>query len=243
MRQRGSQVFVLLNFLLLVNTCLHAAPQQEPSATASKPANLLSAPADSDVHHPLPAERNPRYRICRDDVLAISFSLSPEMNQKVTVQPDGFISLQSAGDLYVQGLTVHELVEAVKKAYAGILHDPIVDVDLVDFQKPFFTILGEVGKPGQYNLRSDITVTEAVAVAGGFTPTAKTQVFLYRAVNANWAEVRELKLKDLLNGKNISEDVHLRAGDMIFVPEKFIASFKKYVPYSFNITPPYPTTF
>ena len=52
-----------------------------------------------------------------------------------------------------------------------------------------------------------------------------------------------LSLRILLNGRNVAEDVHLRPGDMIFVPEKFIANFKKYVPYSFNITPPYPTAF
>jgi polysaccharide export outer membrane protein len=243
MRKRGSQFLGLLSIVLLVNTYLPAAAQQAQPATASKPANVLSASGNSDIHYPAPAERIPRYRICRDDVLSLSFSLSPELNQKVTVQPDGFISLQGAGDVYVQGLTVRELGEAVKKAYVSILHEPIIDVDLLDFQKPFFTVLGEVGKPGQYNLRNDTTVTQAIAVAGGFTPTAKTQVFVYRAVSANWAEVRQLKLKDILNGKNISEDVHLRAGDMIFVPEKFIANFKKYVPYSFNLTPPSPTTF
>jgi len=243
MKKSVSQVLGLLSIVLFVNIYLSNAAQQEQSDTAGKPVNLLPGSADSDVHRPAPAERNPRYRICRDDVLSLSFSLSPELNQKVTVQPDGFISLQGAGDLYVEGLTVRELVEALKKAYAGKLHDPIIDVDLVDFHKPFFTVLGEVGKPGQYNLRNDVTVTQAIAVAGGFTPMAKTQVFLYRAVSANWAEVRELKLKDLLNGKNISEDVHLRAGDMIFVPEKFIANFKKYVPYSFSFVPPYPTTF
>jgi len=238
------RVLGLLSIVLFVNVYISNAGPQEQPGTIGKPTNLQSAPADSDVQHPAPAERNPRYRICRDDVLSLSFSLSPELNQKVTVQPDGFISLQGAGDLYVQGLTVRELVEAVKKAYAGKLHDPIIDVDLVDFQKPFFMVLGEVGKPGQYNLRNDITVTQAIAVAGGFTPTAKTQVFLYRAVSGNWAEVRELKLKDLLNGKNINEDLHLRAGDMIFVPEKFIANFKKYVPYSFSLSfTPYPTTF
>ena len=243
MRERGSQFLGLLTIVLLANICLPAAAPQGQPASATKPANLVSAEANSDVHHPAPAERNPRYRICRDDVLSLSFSLSPELNQKVTVQPDGFISLQGAGELYVQGLTVRELVEALKNAYAGTLHDPIIDVDLVDFQKAFFTVFGEVGKPGQYNLRNDTTVTQAIAVAGGFAPTAKTQVFLYRAVSANWAEVRELKLKDILSGKKISEDAHLRPGDMIFVPEKFIATFKKYVPYSFNITPPYPTTF
>jgi len=175
--------------------------------------------------------------IGRDDILSISFPLSPELNQKVTVQPDGFISLQSAGSIHVEGLTVPALIEAIKKAYANILHDPIVDVDLADFQKPLFTVLGQVDKPGQYTLRSDITVTQAIAVAGGFAPTAKTQVFLYRQVSANWAEVRELKLKDILNGKNISEDTHIRPGDMIFVPEKFIANFKKYVPYTIGFSP------
>jgi len=220
-----------------------AAAAQEHHANSSEPANGASPAGSQDAQRPTPAERNPRYRISRDDVLALTFPLSPELNQKVTVQPDGFISLQNAGDVYVQGLTVRELVQAIKKAYDGILHDPIVDVDLVDFQKPSFTVLGQVGKPGQYDLRNDITVTQAIAVAGGFAPTAKTQVFLYRAVSSNWAEVRELKLKDLLNGKKISEDVHLRAGDMIFVPEKFIAKFKTYVPYNVAFIPPYKTNY
>jgi polysaccharide export outer membrane protein len=169
--------------------------------------------------------------------LVLSFPLSPELNQKVIVQPDGFISLQNAGYIHVEGLTAAGVVDAVKKAYAGTLHDPIVDLDLADFQKPFFTVLGQVGKPGQYDLRYDITVTQAIAVAGGFAAAGKTQVFLYRAVSSNWAEVRELKLKDLLNGKNITEDVHLRPGDMIFVPEKAITKFQRYVPYSIALTP------
>jgi polysaccharide export outer membrane protein len=131
----------------------------------------------------------------------------------------------------------------VKKAYAGTLHDPIVDIDLTDFQKPFFTVLGQVAKPGQYDLRYDITVTQAIAVAGGFAATGKSQVFLYRAVSSNWAQVREIKLKEVLKGKNIGEDVHLQPGDMIFVPEKVIAKFREYVPYSIAVVPPYPTTF
>jgi polysaccharide export outer membrane protein len=240
MKERAGRVFVLLAIVFLLHRSLPAAAQQEPPDDSAKPASQLAS-SSSEVQHPAPAERNPRYRICRDDVLLLSFPLSQEWNQKVTVQPDGFISLQGAGDVYAQGLTVREFVEAVKKAYADILHDPIVDVDLADFQKPCFTVLGQVGKPGQYDLRNDITVTQAIAVAGGFAPTAKTQVFLYRAVSANWAEVRELKLKDILHGKNFGEDVHLKPGDMISVPEKFIANFKKYVPYSFNVSSPYTT--
>lgn len=232
-----------LGVMLLLGCCAGTRAQQDRTQTANTPAGIQANEPRSDVSHPAPAERNPRYRICREDVLLLSFSLSPELNQKVTVQPDGYISLQSAGQVYVEGLTLAGVVVAVKKAYAGTLHDPIVDVDLADFQKPFFTVLGQVEKPGQYNLRNDITITQAIAVAGGFAPTAKTQVFLYRAVSSNWAEVRELKLRDILHGKNVSEDLHVRPGDMIFVPEKFIANFKKYVPYGLGLTAPYPTSF
>jgi polysaccharide export outer membrane protein len=217
--------------------------QQEHPLPVNVPAKAVAAMGSGEANHTAPAERNPRYRICRDDVLIISFPLSPELNQKVTVQPDGFISLQSAGDIHVEGLTAPGVVEAVKKAYANTLHDPIVNIDLTDFQKPFFTVLGQVGKPGQYDLRYDITVTQAIAVAGGFAATGKTQVLLYRAVSSNWAQVRELKLKDILHGKNIGEDVHLQPGDMIFVPEKAIATFREYVPYSIAMVPPTPTTF
>jgi protein involved in polysaccharide export with SLBB domain len=235
----GSYAFALLT--LMAGAVTPAPAQQErTNGTVIKEAAAKNAGSDQETtKRPVPAERYPRYKVGRGDVLLISFPLSPELNQKVTVQPDGFISLQNAGDLHVQGLTVREFVLAVKNAYANILHEPIVDVDLADFQKPLFTVLGQVGKPGQYDLRQDTTVTQAIAIAGGFAPTAKTQVFLYRAVSSNWAEVKELKLKELLNGKNITEDVQLRPGDMIFVPETFIAKFKKYVPYSLSVTSPY----
>ena len=227
--------------LLLISTTTPAQKAHSPSANGS--GNPVPAAESGQADHTAPAERNPRYRICRDDVLTISFPLSPELNQKAMVLPDGFIALQSAGEIHVEGLTVAGAIEAVKKAYANTLHDPIVDIDLTDFQKPFFTVLGQVGKPGQYDLRYDITVTQAIAVAGGFAATGKTQVFLYRSVSSNWAQVREIKLKDILHGKNIAEDVHLLPGDMIFVPEKAIAKFKEYVPYSVAVVPPYPTTF
>lgn len=221
--------------------CPGATPaRQERALPDSGKANIVLPSAHSDTDQIQPAERDPRYRICRDDVLVISFPLTPELNQKVFVQPDGFISLQSAGNIRIEGLTVPGVVEAVKKAYAGTLHSPIVDVDLVDFQKPFFTVLGQVGKPGQYDLRYDTTVTQAIAVAGGFAASAKTQVLLYRSVSSNWAEVHQFKIKDILNGKNIGEDAHLRPGDMIFVPENAITKFRKYVPYSLGFSSVYP---
>jgi len=217
---------------------LTAAPLSlwgQQNNTVSALAGTVSASAASKTQpgddRPALQQRNPRYQVQRDDVLNISFPIAPELNQTVTIQPDGYINLQNVGSLYVQGMTVPEVVVALKKTYAQTLHDPIIDVDLKDFQRPYFVAMGQVGKPGQYDLRYDMTVTEAIGVAGGFLATAKTQVFLYHRVNNEWAEVKELKLKDMLNGKNVVEDAHVMPGDMIFVPEKFITKFRKYVPY------------
>lgn len=184
---------------------------------------------------PVLEQRHPRYVIQRQDVLALTFPLSPELNQTVTVQPDGYINLQNTASIFVQGLTAPELTLAVKKAYTGVLNDPIVNVDIQDYQKPFFTVSGQVAKPGQYEMRADITVAEAIAVAGGMTmTTAKTQVFLFHRTSKDWFEVKKVNLKDILNGKHANEDGLLMPGDMIYVPEKFIANFRKYVPYAVN---------
>jgi protein involved in polysaccharide export with SLBB domain len=203
---------------------------QETAQTSPPPDGAQGSPDRPELQH-----RNPRYQVMRDDTLMVSFPLAPELNQKITVQPDGYITLQNIGSLYIQGMTVPEIVEALKKAYAKVLHDPIIDVDLIDFQKPYFIVTGQVGKPGQYDLRHDTTVAEAIAVAGGFLPTAKTQVFVYHRVSSGWMEVKKLSLKDLLNGKNVNEDIQMQPGDMVFVPEKFIAHFRKYVPYTSGI--------
>jgi polysaccharide export outer membrane protein len=195
----------------------------------------LSAAQTSQTSQPVLEERHPRYILRREDVLLLTFPLSPELNQTVTIQPDGYISLQGTGSVYAQGLTVPELVLAAKKAYDGVLHDPIINVDVTDFQKPFFTVSGQVAKPGQYELRADITVAEALAVAGGMTMTsAKTQIFLFHRSSHDWFEVKKVNLKDILRGKNVNEDSMIQPGDMIYVPEKFIANFRKYVPYSLN---------
>src|SRR5262249_9927317 len=96
-------------------------------------------------------------------------------------------------------------------------------------------VFGQVAKPGQYDLRYDLTVAEAIALAGGFLPTAKTRIYLYRRGTSGWVQARELKLSDFLHGRNVEEDVGIGSGDMIFVPEKAITKVRKYIPYGVGI--------
>ena len=219
---------------------LTAAPlslwgQQSNAVTAAPVSASAAATAGSDDDRPALQQRNPRYKVMRDDVLNISFPISPELNQSVTVQPDGYITLVNVGSLFIQGMTVPEVTEALTKAYSKVLHDPIINVDLKDFQKPFFVVTGQVAKPGQYDLRYDTTVSEAIAISGGLLPTAKTQLLIYHRVSPGWMEVKKYNLHDFLNGKNVNEDAEVKPGDMIFIPEKSITNFRKYVPYTIGL--------
>jgi polysaccharide biosynthesis/export protein len=180
--------------------------------------------------------RRPLYRLHKSDVLEIDFTFSPEFNQTVTVQPDGFIALKGAEPLYAEGKTLSELRDTVVRCYFGVLHDPQVTIVLKDFDRPFFIAAGEVGHPGKYELRAETSVTEAVAIAGGFTPRARhSQVVLFRKVSADLVESHLLNTKAMLNSRNLGEDMQLQPGDLLFVPQNLISKIRQYMPVS-NLT-------
>ena len=147
------------------------------------------------------------------------------------MQPDGFASLTGAGDIRLEGLTTEQASDAIRWAYSQVLHDPIVTVELKDFNKPYFTVSGQVNKPGKYDLRGNTSATEAIAVAGGFNESAKhSEVLLFRRVNDDWFEVKPMNLKRILQGRNVNEDTEIHPGDMLFVPQNFISKIKKFIP-------------
>jgi polysaccharide biosynthesis/export protein len=174
--------------------------------------------------------RRPLYRLQPSDVVEVSFTVAPEFNQTVTVQPDGYVMLKDAGGVQAQGLSLQEFDEVVRKAYQGYLHDPEPAVALKQFLQPSFVVGGQVGKPGKYELRTDTTVAEAVQIAGGFTPQAKhSQVVLFRRVDDNLVESRLLNLKKMLKGKGLKEDMHLQPGDMVFVPQNAMSKIAQFL--------------
>src|SRR5205807_7340334 len=129
-----------------------------------------------------------------------------------------------------EGLTLEQFADAVRRAYQGYLHDPQVAVALKDFEHPSFIVGGEVSRPGKYELRADTTVTEAVELAGGLTTQAKhSQVILFRRVNDDLLETRVLNLKKMLAEKKLGEDTHLRAGDLIYVPQNAISKIARFL--------------
>ena len=153
---------LMIPLVLMLGTSLMPAMGQVPSEAGGPPGQTQRS-AEPVLQTP-----NPRYEIRVGDTFEIIFRFTPDFNQTVTVQPDGYVNLRELPDLHVAGKTTPELTQIFQKNYSRILHDPVVTVVLKDFEKPYFIAHGELGHPGKYELRGDTTVVEAIGIAGGF---------------------------------------------------------------------------
>jgi polysaccharide export outer membrane protein len=178
------------------------------------------------------AEREPRYKLQPSDVLEIHYRYTPEFDQTVTIEPDGFVTLQIVGDVKVSELTQDEAKAAILKKASERLKDPEITIVLKEFVKPYFVVGGEVGTPGRFEMHGPVTALQAIAIAGGFkSPSANTsQVILYRRIGPNLAKVEVLNLKAVTKPNSNAEPLaDLRPDDMLFVPQNKVSKIERYV--------------
>lgn len=177
--------------------------------------------------------RNRRYQIHSADVLELGFPYTPEFNQTVTVQPDGYITLRGVEGIRVEGQTLPEVTHSLRTAYEKVLHDPVINVELKDFEKPYFIVGGEVGHPGKFDLRGETSATEAVAIAGGLKDSAKhSQVLLFHRVPDGWIQVKKLDMKKMMKNADLNEDAALQPGDFLYVPKNTMSKIGRFLPTS-----------
>jgi polysaccharide export outer membrane protein len=163
-----------------------------------------------------------RYRITPGDVIELKFPFVPELDQTVTVQPDGFITLKEIEDVSVQGRTVSQAKDAIRAAYEPMVREPVLTVTLTQFEKPYFVASGQVKSPGRYELRGATTLTQALAFAGGALAGADLSEVLLVRRHGDGVEVKEIDVKHMLAKRDLSEDPLLRPGDMLVVGKSVI---------------------
>jgi polysaccharide export outer membrane protein len=224
----------VVGLLLLAVAPLLSAQEGNVQPAATKLASAEPVP-DTPAQSTTPQlqQRVQRYHLAAGDSFDVSFELSPEFNQTVTVQPDGYVTLKAVGDVRVAGETVPELTQTLRTAYGKMLNEPLIVVNLKDFEKPYFIADGQVGHPGKYDMRGTVTLTQAVAIAGGFTENAKhSQVLLFRRVNDQWLSAKIFNIKDMERRHDLHEDPTLHPGDMLIVPKNALSKIKPFIPNS-----------
>jgi polysaccharide export outer membrane protein len=184
---------------------------------------FISAINAQELHH------RPRYTLRPGDVLQLQYRYTPELNQTVTLLPDGYVNLNMVGDLKISDLSLEQAHDLILSKLQTQLNEPELNLILTDFQRPYVEVAGEVQKPGKIDLRETTTAMQAILESGGFLPSAQSgQVILFRRINSNTAEVRKINLNGIHKTSQLEQDMALESGDMLLVPRNKVERISRY---------------
>jgi protein involved in polysaccharide export with SLBB domain len=195
---------------------------------------------------PLPLEAPPVYKeVVQDyylqpgDNFDIKFFYNPELNENVTVRPDGKISLQLIEEIQAAGLTPAQLDEIITEKYSHQLKQTIVTVILKSFGGQKIYVGGEVNSPQVLEVVGRVNALQAIFDAGGCREDAKlSSVMIVSRGPDNQPLARKVDLKKALEGELPEEDYLLRPYDMVYVPKTNLAKSSQFITNVYKFLPP-----
>ena len=200
---RNVFVPLLLTLFIVFSSALTAAPIFAADSAPQRATNTSSGD----------------YKIGPGDTLEIVTWKEPDFSRdEILVRIDGKITFPLLDDLQAAGLTTIQLKEQIAKGLKDFVETPEVTVAVKNPGSQKFYILGEVAKTGEYALIKNLTVLQAFALAGGFTEWAsKKEIILFRKENGQGKTIL-INYKDIVNDRDFSQNVTLKADDTIIVP-------------------------
>lgn len=157
------------------------------------------------------------YKLGPGDVISVGVWGYEELkNEELVIRPDGKLSFPLAGELEVQGMTAGELTNALTSKLGNFIKEPNVTVNVAKFRTTRVYVLGEVTKPGMYELEKQHNLLDAIGMAGSFTKyAAKRKVFVIRKDNVD--KPQTVNLLNLLRKGDTSQNVALSEGDVVYL--------------------------
>lgn len=227
----------LLATVLALTLASHAVglAQAAPPSQAQPPKQAQPAPAQTQkpaappvVKPPAPPAQNvgptvpvePGFTIGPEDVLGVIVWREADVSGDVVVRPDGMITLPLIRDIRAAGLTPQELADRVQTALREYVTDASVTVVVRHMNSRKVFITGEVAKPGAYPLASSMTVMQLIAVAGGLTEYAEGKSISVMRIEGGQTKTFPFDYKNVASGKKPGQNITLRPGDTVVVPER-----------------------
>ena len=188
-------------------------PAVPAPTTAPPPAGAPGAPAI-----PAGVVPPPGYVIGPEDALSVVFWREKDMSTDAAVRPDGMITVPLLNDIHAAGLTPDQLRERIQTAAAKFVEDPTVTVVVkaINSRKVFIT--GLVAKPGQYPLAGPTSVMQLIAMAGGLQEYADSKKILIMRTEGGEQVAKPFNYQDVLNRKNLKQNIDLLPGDTVIIP-------------------------
>jgi polysaccharide export outer membrane protein len=155
------------------------------------------------------------YLIGLGDVLKINVWKEPELTLDVTVRLDGMITVPLLGDVQAAGRAPSELAGTLREGLAQFVESPRVTVSVGQATSARVYVVGQMVRPGEFPLSGRMTVLKVLALAGGFKEWAKSESIVIVREDQT---VLPFNYKRVADGKDVSQNVLLAAGDTIVVP-------------------------
>jgi polysaccharide export outer membrane protein len=196
---------IFLTGLIGLVSCGGYSPSVKTIATQQQSNSAVSTSNDS-------------YIIGPGDILSVNVWREPELSKQVSVRLDGKMSLPLVNEIEAAGLTCAELRNKLTKKYGDYVDVPEVSVTLVESHSKKIYLLGNINQPGEYLLQKNMTVVQAISLAGGLGEWADpSDIKLIRKIKGTQKTFR-VDYDAIVSGKDLSQNVQLRPDDTIFVP-------------------------
>ena len=181
----------------------------------------IAGAADNAVKAPPPpqpvSQAGPEYRMGPEDVIKVSVWENKDLTLDLVVRPDGKISMPLIQDVVAEGRTAVELATTIHDRLLTFIKEPQVSVIVLQVNAPKYFVIGNVAKPGTYSLRSETSVLQALALAGGFTQFASTRNIKLIRNSGGKQDSRRINYNDMIDEAGEGNYI-LKSGDTIVVP-------------------------
>jgi protein involved in polysaccharide export with SLBB domain len=173
----------------------------------------------------------PQYKLYPGDQIDMVVQSAPELSRTLTIAPDGRISIPMGGTVMAAGRTIPWLEQSIRAELAKQLVDPTTAITSRAFAAQNIYVGGQVSQQGTYALSGPIGSLEAIIMAGGFLPSAKTRkvAILRRAPNGGLMMRVINHKRGLGNVRSYADNMQLRRGDIIFVPRNSLSEVGVFV--------------
>jgi len=220
MKSRTVHTIALGSLIVALSGTLWAqAPAVAPDKATPAAAPAMPAPAAQPAAPSATKPHDDSFVIGNDDRLTINVWNEPEISRSLPVRSDGRISLPLVGEVQAAGRTPLQLEQDIADKLQAYITKPVVTVIVEQINSEKFNILGQVAKPGTYQLTSPTTVLDAIAAAGGFRDFAKQKGIYILRHGPNGSETRiPFNYKEVIKGKNSGQNITLQPNDTIVVP-------------------------
>jgi protein involved in polysaccharide export with SLBB domain len=188
--------------------------------------------AVKDVEPLVPAQTQAPlvYTIAPGDELDIKFFYNPELNESITVRPDGKISLQLIDEIQAAGLEPLELDRQLTDLYAQEVRQPVLTVIVRSFTRQRVYVGGEVNTPGLIELPAGMTPLQAIFQSGGFKESAEpAETLVIRKGPGDKPMPLRVDLAALIEAGDSAGNMQLQPDDIVFVPKSAIANANKFI--------------